>query len=134
MQGGIVILTESQSTSAYLGGRITGFNPTPDGKCEVIFKEDKSLIGNDDSVSHRGWGKRTRCLLRLIGRPGCSTGLSNRALSLPWWWNGRHIGLKIRGQYWCAGSSPARGTILKGINNEKLCINNKHCSIIVYWV
>lgn len=56
LQGGIVILTESQTASAYLGGRITGFNPTPDGKCEVIFKEDKALVGNDDSVGHRGWG------------------------------------------------------------------------------
>ena len=56
LQGGTVVLTESQSSSAYLGGRITGFNPTPEGKVEVIFKEDKSLVGNDDAVGHNGWG------------------------------------------------------------------------------
>ena len=56
LQGGTVILTDSQTSSAYLGGRITGFNPTPEGKVEVIFKEDKSLVGNDDAVGHNGWG------------------------------------------------------------------------------
>jgi len=54
--GATVILTESQVAPAYLGGRITGFNPTPEGKVEVIFKEDKSLVGNDDAVGHNGWG------------------------------------------------------------------------------
>ena len=56
LQGGTVILTDSQSSPAYLGGKITGFNPTPEGKVEVVFTEDKSLVGNDDSVGHRGWG------------------------------------------------------------------------------
>ncbi len=56
LQGGTVILTDSQTSPAYLGGRITGFNPTPEGKVEVVFTEDKSLVGNDDSVGHRGWG------------------------------------------------------------------------------
>jgi hypothetical protein len=54
--GESVILTESQSTPAYLGGIIVGFVPSVNGKCEVIFKEVKSLMGNADSVKHRGWG------------------------------------------------------------------------------
>ena len=55
--GGTVVLTQSQKTPAYLGGTIVGFNPTQNGKkCEVIFKEDKSLVGNDDAVGHNGWG------------------------------------------------------------------------------
>ena len=56
LQGGTVVLTESQTSPAYLGGKITGFNPTPEGKVEVIFKEDKSLVGNNDAVGHNGWG------------------------------------------------------------------------------
>ena len=56
--GAQVILTESQKTPAYLGGTIVGFIPTASGKCEVIFKEDKALIGNEDAVGHRGWGNQ----------------------------------------------------------------------------
>jgi len=54
--GESVILTESQSSPAYLGGTIVGFVPVDNGKCEVIFKEDSTMIGNKDSVGHRGWG------------------------------------------------------------------------------
>ena len=54
--GRTVVLTESQSSPAYLGGTIIGFAPTQSNKCEVIFKEDKSLVGNTDAVQHRGWG------------------------------------------------------------------------------
>ena len=54
--GGTVVLTEARSTPAYLGGRIIGFNPTPDGKCEVVFESDLKVIGNRDAVGHRGWG------------------------------------------------------------------------------
>jgi len=56
--GESVILTESQSTPAYLGGTIIGFVPTVNGKCEVIFKEDRSLLFNEDAVGHSGWGVR----------------------------------------------------------------------------
>ena len=56
LHGGNVILTTSQKSPAYLGGKIIGFNPTHEGKCEVVFKEDETLIGNTDSVSHAGWG------------------------------------------------------------------------------
>jgi len=60
--GGTVALTESQSSPAYLGGKIIAFHPTTDGKCEVVFKEEKGMVGNDDSVNHRGWGvKRSVC-------------------------------------------------------------------------
>jgi hypothetical protein len=55
--GSNVVLTESQTTPAYLGGTIVGFNPTQNGKkCEVIFREDKTLIGNTDAIGHKGWG------------------------------------------------------------------------------
>ena len=54
--GGTVVLTESQSSPAYLGGTIVGLYPTPDGKCEVIFVEDPELVGNREAVGHRGWG------------------------------------------------------------------------------
>jgi len=55
--GGNVVLTESQTTPAYLGGTIVGFNPTQNGnKCEVIFQEDRTLIGNTDAIGHKGWG------------------------------------------------------------------------------
>ena len=55
--GGTVVLTESQKSPAYLGGTIIGFNPSQNGKkCEVIFQEDNTLIGNTDAVGHRGWG------------------------------------------------------------------------------
>lgn len=51
-----VILTESQTTPAYLGGTIVGFVPTQNGKkCEVVFQVDETLIGNTDAVGHRGW-------------------------------------------------------------------------------
>ncbi len=53
-----VVLTESQSSPAYLGGTIVGFVPTASGKCEVVFKEDMSLVGNEDAVGHSGWGIR----------------------------------------------------------------------------
>ena len=54
--GGTVALTESQSSPAYLGGRIIGFDPTVDGKREVVFAEDPGVKGNTDAVQHRGWG------------------------------------------------------------------------------
>lgn len=54
--GGTVVLTESQSSPAYLGGRIIDFIPTVDGKCEVVFSEDPGVKGNTDAVGHRGWG------------------------------------------------------------------------------
>jgi len=55
--GANVILTTTQRSPAYLGGKIVGFNPTQNGKkCEVIFKEDSTLSGNTDAVGHRGWG------------------------------------------------------------------------------
>ena len=54
--GGTVVLTESQSSPAYLGGRIIDFIPTVDGKCEVVFSEDPGFKGNTDAVGHRGWG------------------------------------------------------------------------------
>jgi hypothetical protein len=56
--GSTVVLTESQTSPAYLGGTIIGFAPTPyhSNKCEVIFKEDPSLVGDTDAVQHRGWG------------------------------------------------------------------------------
>ena len=54
--GSTVVLTESQTSPAYLGGTIIGFAPTQNNKCEVIFKEDPALIGNTDAVQHRGWG------------------------------------------------------------------------------
>ena len=54
--GGTVVLTESQSSPAYLGGRIIDFIPTVDGKCEVVFSEDPEFKGNTDAVGHRGWG------------------------------------------------------------------------------
>ena len=53
-----VVLTESQMSTAYLGGTIVGFVPTDNGKCEVIFKEDNALVGNVDAVGHSGWGIR----------------------------------------------------------------------------
>ena len=55
--GSTVVLTESQTSPAYLGGEITGFRPTKEGKCEVVFKDDPQAIGNEDAVGHRGWGR-----------------------------------------------------------------------------
>ena len=54
--GAGVVLTESRTSPAYLGGTIVGLVPTNDGKCEVIFKEDQAMVGNKDAVDHRGWG------------------------------------------------------------------------------
>jgi len=60
--GGRVVLTESQTSPAYLGGHIVGFVPKANGKCEVIFKQDYALAGNNDAVGHVGWGfKRSVC-------------------------------------------------------------------------
>ncbi len=42
--GAQVVVTESQATPAYLGGTIVGFVPINNGKCEVVFKEDQSLV------------------------------------------------------------------------------------------
>ena len=54
--GARVVLTESQKAPAYLGGTIVGIVPTVSGKCEVVFKEDEAMVGNEDAVGHRGWG------------------------------------------------------------------------------
>ncbi len=62
--GAGVILTESKKSPAYLGGTIVGFVPNNNGKCEVIFKEDASMLGNQDAVNHNGWGlKRSVCYI-----------------------------------------------------------------------
>jgi len=55
--GRTVVLTESQTSPAYLGGRIVGFTPTHKGKCEVVFQADDFLVGNTDAVGHPGWGR-----------------------------------------------------------------------------
>jgi hypothetical protein len=43
---------------------------------------------------------------------------------MPWWWNGRHAGLKILWEQSRAGSSPARGTNLRAqfIDNQCLAL------------
>lgn len=51
-----VILTTSRKSPAYMGGTIVGFSPLDNGKVEVLFKEDQTMVGNQDAVSHRGWG------------------------------------------------------------------------------
>ena len=51
-----VVLTMSRKTPAYMGGKIIGFSPLQNGKVEVIFKEDPSLVGNTDAVNQSGWG------------------------------------------------------------------------------
>ncbi len=51
-----VILVNSQKSPAYMGGTILGFEKLKNGKVEVIFSEENDLVGNTDSVSHRGWG------------------------------------------------------------------------------
>ena len=57
-----VILTESQKSSAYMGGTIIGFDELSNGKYEVVFREDKSIVGNEVSIGHSGWGlKRSVC-------------------------------------------------------------------------
>jgi len=60
-----VILTESQTTPAYMGGTIVGFVPTQNGnKCEVVFQVDDTLTGNTDAVGHRGWAPGSgRCYI-----------------------------------------------------------------------
>jgi len=58
--GGTVVLTETRTSPAYMGGKILWLSPTSDGKCEILFKEDKSLVGNDDAVGHSGWGRWNR--------------------------------------------------------------------------
>ena len=54
--GSTVILTDSQKSPAYLGGKIIGVNPTHNGRVEVIFREDESLVGNTDTIGHPKWG------------------------------------------------------------------------------
>jgi hypothetical protein len=39
-----------------MGGTIIGFDPLANGKVEVIFKEEEDIVGNSDSIDHRGWG------------------------------------------------------------------------------
>ena len=51
-----VVLTMSRKTPAYMGGKIIGFSPLENGKVEVIFKEDPSLVGSTDAVNQSGWG------------------------------------------------------------------------------
>ena len=55
--GSTVVLSETQSTPAYIGGKIIGVNPTWGGRVELIFKEDKALVGNTEAVSHPNWGQ-----------------------------------------------------------------------------
>jgi hypothetical protein len=52
----VVVLTETQSSPAYMGGRIVEFIPLSNGKCQVVFDEDKALVGNKEATGHRGWG------------------------------------------------------------------------------
>ena len=56
LMGGTVVLTDGQKNAAYLGGRITGFNPTTSNRVEVIFEVDNSLTGNTDCIEHPNWG------------------------------------------------------------------------------
>ncbi len=60
--GSNVVLTESQTSPAYLGGKIIGVNPTWGGRVEIIFKEDKSFVGNSDAIGHEKWGQE-KCYL-----------------------------------------------------------------------
>jgi len=52
-----VVLTETQTSPAYLGGKIVGVNPTWGGRVELVFKEDKALVGNTEAVGHPMWGQ-----------------------------------------------------------------------------
>ena len=63
--GAKVILVKSIVQSAYLGGTILRFEPTCNRKCKVIFREDASLVNNDESVKHKGWsnGRRSVCYI-----------------------------------------------------------------------
>ena len=56
LMGGTVILTSGQKSPAYIGGKIIGFNPIKEGRVEVIFREDKKLVGNTDTIDHPKWG------------------------------------------------------------------------------
>jgi len=60
-----VILVKSIVRDAYIGGTIVGFEPTCNRKCKVIFKEDFDLIGNAQSIRHKGWsnGRRSVCYI-----------------------------------------------------------------------
>ena len=53
-----VVLTKSRKSPAYMGGEIIGFSPLKNGKVEVLFKEDPSLVGNTDAINKTGWGLR----------------------------------------------------------------------------
>ena len=48
---------------------------------------------------------------------------------LPWWWNGRHAGLKILWEQSRAGSSPARGTNLRA-----QFIDNQCLALFLFWL
>lgn len=58
--GTSVILTESQQSTAYIGGKIVGFVPankqTAQTQCKVVFVANPDLVGNDQSSGHVGWG------------------------------------------------------------------------------
>ena len=54
--GRTVVLTDGQKNLAYLGGKITGFDPKPDGRVEVIFEINDNLNGDTSCVSHPNWG------------------------------------------------------------------------------
>jgi len=52
----VVVLTEAQSSPAYMGGKIVEFVPLNNGKCQVVFDEDETYVGNKEATGHRGWG------------------------------------------------------------------------------
>ena len=63
-----VVLTESQDSKAYLGGRIVGFVPTSKNthqtQCKVVFVADPNLVGDSSASGHVGWGTgRSVCYL-----------------------------------------------------------------------
>jgi|7_EtaG_2_1085326.scaffolds.fasta_scaffold28592_3 hypothetical protein len=60
-----VILTKTRNDPAYMGGEIISFNPLQNGKVEVLFKDDPSLIGNTDAIGQSGWGlRRSVCYVK----------------------------------------------------------------------
>jgi len=71
--GQSVILTETKSSPAYIGGTITAVNHTAtqkayDGRSikrfDVIFKPDPAFKGNTDAIGHTGWGRgRSVCFV-----------------------------------------------------------------------
>ena len=71
--GQAVILTESKSTPAYIGGTITAVNHTAtqkgfDGRSikrfDVVFTPDPAFDGNTDAIGHSGWGRgRSVCFV-----------------------------------------------------------------------